>query len=426
MFRSLVQKGDYPSESAIVTLAALLWRGHDATNTRKSEREALYLLHKLPREHMLSQSFLPLHDPHGRRGQSFLTSLLVLGDLKRNEASPLSRSFFQSPLREVHLLQIITDFLRPLRKEESERESGDVHRDYFQITDYEWNTTECSYRDLAFCDSLSRTVLEFGSVSNHDDNVFLRLLPLEEMKTLIVNSDVTFNLSCFSHIPSLFTSISLSGLMLRDVSHLGTLSLSHLKQLVLTKTDVFDLSFLSPLSLPMLEELLIDLSPLKSISFLSSFSGGTKLKKLKVSHTNVSDFSPLSLMDASCLEELDLSHSLLSSLSPLESLDMPHLTYLLLSESLVDDIGALPLMKAESLSGIDLSCTPLSDLSPFSSFRGSALTTLLLHCSLVEDVTPLEGVEGIGQCRVNLKEAPASFLSPTPPSWMSKAVWGRM
>lgn len=409
-------------------LAGLLWKGYPSIGLRESKNEALFHLRSVADLHDSYANFPGAvwikHDPDGRRLRSHTFSDLLYGDLEVNRNTPIYRSFFKTPLREVNVFHLVGEYLNPFPEGEEAKK-----RDRDQIIEFSLSGMSCGtpiYKAV-FLESFSSSIISINGEEDPSRNIFLPLLPLNDMNTLVFACERSTDLSCLAEVPCLFEEVYLEGNLLSDASHLGTLSLVNLRELIIFETRIRDLSFLSTLDMRSLEVVKVEFSPLDSISFLSSLPKGARLKALSFQSTNVKDLSPLRDIDLSELEELTLTFTAVSDLSPLEGLNTSNLKYLRLMESEVSDVTSFSSMNLNSLIELDLSCTRVVNISPLvSCFVSGSLEKLGLQCTLVRDISVLEGVQNIDKCVMDLKGTPVGCSSPSPPSWMSGVLWGSL
>jgi len=327
-------------------------------------------------------------DYDGHRARRYLTRILLSGSLSKNQDSVLSRSFFSSGLREVHLLPLISKYLVGERGEEELEE--DVPTDGIEIESLSDITS------IVFCDTSDLSSLSFCFTFN---NQYLCFLPL-----------------LFSHLPNLKelrfdkyetewdTMIDLSFLKQVDTSKLESLEISNCPFDSLSPLSLCDLSSLHTLSiskLPHSEEL----HPLKGLSSNITSS----LKMLQVSESDLKDLAPLSDCDLSSLEAISFeSNQSLSDLSPFRNCSLPSLKYLSLHGTNVSDLSPLCDCKGLAPEELIITDTPIEDLSPLSLFNLSCLKgSIALYGTKVSDLSPLENVPYDG-VEVDISDTPAA------------------
>jgi len=171
---------------------------------------------------------------------------------------------------------------------------------------------------------------------------------------------------------------------------------SQLKELDLSNTQVTDLSPLSVLN--QLKEL--DLSNTQ-VTDLSPLSGLNQMNALYLRNTQVTDLSPLSGLNY--LNRLFLSNTQVTDLSPLSGLNQ--LNILDLSETQVTDLS--PLSGLNQLKELDLSDTQVTDLSVLSGLN--QLKELDLSDTQVTDLSVLSGLNQLNS--LNLSNTQVTDLS---------------
>ena len=345
--------------------------------------EAAYWLKQGEQIDIISSGYFKLNifsfDPNGSRARRFLTRLLLSGSLSKNQDSVLSRSFFRSGLREVHLLPLILKFLPKEEIDGSrllifERETIDFNRltvlplIIFQGTSYTKSLTLSLEADNQYICYLS---------------IFFSRCP--NLKMLKFNSHVH---------PT--PSVDLSYLQQADTSKLESLVLSRVRYQSLSSLSLCNFSSFHTLCISNYHISHLDgLHPLNGLSSDISRS----LKTLQVNHSDIKDLSPLSDCDLSSLEELLLyNNRSLSDLSALRGSDLSSLKYLNLQCTSVSDLSPLCECKGLALEKITLSCASIIDLSSLSLLDLSCLKACIyLDYTKVSDLSPLENIsyEGV-------------------------------
>ena len=324
-------------------------------------------------------------DPSRSRVRRHLTRLLLSGSLSKNQDSVLYRSFFRSNLREVHLLPLISKYLK--KELRVGRDCAYVRVD-LSITSL-FDIASVVSRDVSSVISL-KLFLE-------SDNQFLCFLPLL-FSHLLNLKDVSFR-SCGDGTPKL----DLSFLHHVDTSKLNSLELSSCIFDSLSPLSLCDLSSLHTLTISWFPE--VDgLHPLNGLSSDITRS----LKYIFVSDSHLEDLSPLSDCDLSSLEELTFSHNTsLSDLSALRGSDLSSLTSFRCDSTNISDLSPLCECKGLALEELLLSGTLVADLSPLSLLDLSHLKwPVALQFTNVSDLSPLENISYDG-VEVNISGTPA-------------------
>jgi len=303
-------------------------------------------------------------DSCGSRARRHLIRTLLAGSLSKNQDSGLCRSFFDSSLREVHLLPLISKYLvGEERREKKLSRFTSIH----SLVDV---------ASIVFCNTSDVSSL---SIYLSCDNQFLCFLPLffsllpnlNELDIVGKKRDPHINLSLLQQVDTSKLEVlqitacsfdSLSPLSLCDLSSLHTLNISHfpegeglfplnglssditrsLKNISFYSCDIDDVAILSGCDLSSVEELKLSRNPY--LSDLSSLRGSnlSSLKYLYLGDTNISDLSPLCECMQLVLEELDLFEAPIEDLSPLSLLDLSQLAQRInLVGSKVSDLSPL-------------------------------------------------------------------------------------
>ena len=369
---------------AIIIYAALLYALNPDLEY-KGDEAALWLNRKLNGYFLKGVKF----DRSGSRSVRGLTRILLSGSLSKNQDSVLYRSFFRSGLREVHLLPLISKYLKNERKEEGERSFKEV----------------LSLSDIALLliNNTSRLTNLYICISEKeakDTNLTLCLLPL-----------------LLSHLPPLsyFSVYSDSSLVTPeiDLSLLNQTDTSKLHTLFLDKLHIPSLSPLSLCDLSSLQDMQLG-SEYAPIHNLRTLDGLTKentvwLENLSFSCPDLVDISSLSRCDLSSLEMLSFEDcSSLSDLSPLRGVNLSSLKDLIIQRAPLVDFSPLCECMNLTLKRLCLVDCPIEDISPFSRLNLSRLVDHFdISGSKVSDLSPLESIslEGI---KMRICDTPAA------------------
>ena len=137
------------------------------------------------------------------------------------------------------------------------------------------------------------------------------------------------------------------------------------------------------------------------LSFLTRFS---KLTRLKLQETQLSDISPLASLTT--LTEVNLTQNTLHDISPLASLT--NLTKLTLRSNEISDISALASLT--NITELDLGRNRISDVSPLASLTN--LSELILQQNKISDISALIENSGLSEGdTINLADNPLSDAS---------------
>ena len=431
-------------ERAMLVEAALLFCSSERDEKQYLGDEAtLAVLHVKGKDEngVLYSTYCKPVDPYGHRAHRSLVRIFLSGSLEKHRHTPVSRSFFHSRLREVHLVPFVASFLvkkemhhktrDPVsdtkRNEEEEEgneeekaENGPSSGISTTIVDVDrprgiihsspsQGTTITSLEEVAFY--LFRNKGGRPSrfpglhVTPRSDNDLVGYIPL------LYHTRKVKHLSISSQSPK-----SADTFPIVNLSCLEALSGSNLKELYLMEVFIPSLSPLSKCHLPVLEtlhfcigsfgpcrgfsslegltnentqslqSLMISCSDLVDISTLSTLNLSS-LNTLILFSRSLSDISPLQHCHLSSLTQLDLRRTAVSDLSPLHRDNVPSLKHLNLDSSLVSDLS--PLQSLNPLVKLKLMNTRVVDLSPLSLCDLSSLTELRCDRSKIRDLSPL-------------------------------------
>ena len=350
--------------------------------------------------------FCDMMDPTGTRAYRSILRILLQGSFDRNRSTSIYRSFFQSNLREIHLLSLITNFLiSPPIKDKMTETSPPIEQDMIKTSrpikqEIIENEVEEEYKTEVDIPS-SHVQVKISRLSD-----ILSLLHPSYSSTvslsITITSPIGFNLSSLLPLSPCFPSIS--HLCIRPRYDRG--STSH--------DDFFFLSQFTSSGLRSLEVdsfgqiSFFDLSPFLSIKApsLSSlrFTNGGDLPRLDaishLSHTltdlylncRLLSLSPLSqshfpLLETLVLRPISDTLQTLDGLTEQNTQSLKHLTIIMNEGKL--DISSLSHLSLSNLSSLSLSLHNVSDLSPLLHCDFSLLEHLSISSMKVSDISPL-------------------------------------
>ena len=312
-------------------------------------------------------------DPSGSRALRHFQRTLFSGSLSKNKDSALYRSFFRSSMREVHLLPLISKYLKI--------ENIPVPPPIHPLSSlYSLRRLPC----YIFQDTSSKSNLYIALSFNNQFLCFLHLL-FSHLPSLT-------SLSFGSHMESVdrFSEIDLSYFEQVDVSKLKSLSFGNLKIKSLSPLSLCDFSSLEKLELGCANQQISELHSLEGLSDRNT----PNLRSVDIRCRDLVDIYDLIQCDLTLLNEIRFSGcTSLSDLSPLSDCLLPSLKSFFLHDTNVSDISPLADIEGFSPERLCLTKSPIEDISPLQRIDLSELTlAIYLNETRITDISPLENI----------------------------------
>ena len=383
------------------------------TSLDYEREEALFKIGQLPPRVVKRWShslYFDSKDQGGSAGVRYRVRALVSGSLRRNKDTPIYRSFFHSPLREVLVLPLIAEYLTPktLQKKGKKIWKSRPKGKCPQIVDISSLKEICA---VLFEDVSSLEAIRVAVDSDHKLISFLSLILSRCFVKKIYIYYPYLQLSrlrreCKESLPVI------------DLSFLVGTNTSSLSELFVENCHVLSLSPLSECDLSSLQVLKVhETTEARFNRGLTTLEGLNKdntasLQTLEIHCPHIKDISVLSTCDLSSLVKLSFSSSSVSSLSSLVDCDFSNLKELSLSQTKISDISPLTTWKGFAPFRLSFTAAPIEDISPLSLLDLSLIIeTIDLSRTNVADLSPLESIT-VDDLRVSLTNTPVASKAP--------------